>query len=191
MALAMKIQYSILNLTQTNSILLILFWTKLILGWLRGWWGDPSNPTTRVAFHLSTDAPPPNTIKLIGPVLHSALCLESVLVQSITQCAWGLRTHLGDHDSVLYFTALQIQPSSLFYIILTHKHLVDFSCVACPSGLMVSCFDISIFLLISITPLSAFFTIRQPSFVAESHENFGAKSFSLFLSTLISQSPQE
>lgn len=107
----------------------------------------------------------------------------SVLVQSITQCAWGLRTHLGDHDSVLYFTALQIQPSSLFYIILTHKHLVDFSCLACPSGPMVSCFDISIFLLISITSLSAFFTIRQPSFVAESHENFGAKSFSLFLNT--------
>lgn len=153
MALAMKIQYSVLNLTQTNSILLILFWTKLILGWLNG---DEE-------IHLFQPQGSPSICLLMfflqvqskGLVQSYILCVfgESVLVQSITQYAWGLRTHLGDHDSCIIFHSIQIQPSSLFYIILTHKHLVYFSCLACLSGPMVNCFDISIFLLISNTGL--------------------------------------
>ena len=64
-----------------------------------------------------------------------------------------LRTQgiLGDHDSCIIFHSISdpspsAPPSN---IILAHTHLIDFTCLACPSGPMISHFCISVAWLIS------------------------------------------
>lgn len=150
MALAIKVQYSFLNVTKRNWFLKFRFepnWLSVI-AWRRVSRSVHSNLKDRLPpVHWCSSSRYSQSDR--SSLAFCAVFGESVLVQPITPCAYGLRTCLGDRDSCYnlqhYRSSLQPPP---FSITLAHKYLVDCTCLACPSGPMVSHFSISIFLLI-------------------------------------------
>lgn len=137
-------------------MLLILFCTKWAHWWLmeKGW-GDPSLPTKGITFPLSADV-----------ALQLFLQIQSkLLVQSdFLHCIWR------DCFPAIHYSGW-LRPQDvprwlwpLFYIsqyyrytpsappsciTLAHRHLVDFTCLACPSRPLVTRFNILAFPLLS------------------------------------------